>query len=87
MISLLLAALYPAFAPNTGMELGQLDPAAAVVTLLLRLWLVSTRLARSLISKWLDGALQALPETPCCPRRFKDWMRMVESLLGNVEDR
>ena len=86
-ISLLLAALYPAFAPNTGMELGQLDPAAAVVTLLLRLWLVSTRLARSLISKWLDGALQALPETPCCPRRFKDWMRMVESLLGNVEDR
>lgn len=43
-ISLLLAALYPAFAPNTGYG-------------------------------W------------CRPGwRFKDWMRMVENLLGNVED-
>ena len=57
-ISLLLAALYPAFAPNTGVELGQLGPSRSMTAILsprlsrlLRLWLVSTRLARSLISK------------------------------------
>lgn len=34
MISLLLAALYPAFAPNTGVELGQLGPSRNMAAIL-----------------------------------------------------
>jgi hypothetical protein len=96
-ISLLLAALYPAFAPNTGVELGQLGPSRNMAAILspccrdpaveamVGVEPAGTEPYFEVVAGWCRHSL--LSRCPAVPRRFKDWMRMVENLLGNVEER